>query len=95
MDKKLQNTIADSEIEYKEIPSVLSHVKWKVKGTNEEIIISTTRPELICTCGAVIYNPKDKKNKHLNHKVIDKLQDKADKAVRSLKNYMEWVLTQD
>jgi len=67
-DPKLQTTIADSEIEYKEIPSTFNHVKWKVKETGETIIISTTRPELICTCGMVIYNPTDKKNKKLKGK---------------------------
>src|SRR3989338_8263964 len=67
-DSKLQTTIADSEIEYKEIPSTFNHVKWKVKETGEEIIIATTRPELICTCGMVIYNPEDKRYQHLEGK---------------------------
>ncbi|RJQ21907.1 valine--tRNA ligase [Candidatus Woesearchaeota archaeon] len=64
-DPKLQTTIADSEIEYHEIPSTFNHVKWKVKETGEEIIIGTTRPELICTCAMVIYNPEDSRYKHL------------------------------
>lgn len=38
---------------------------------------------------------KFRKEVHLTQEVIDKLQKKADKAGRSLKNYMEWVLTQD
>jgi valyl-tRNA synthetase len=67
-DPKLRTTIADSEIEYKDIPSTFNDVKWKVKETGEEIIIATTRPELICTCGMVIYNPEDKRYKHLNGK---------------------------
>ncbi len=67
-DPKLQTTIADSEIEYKDIPSEFSNVVWKVKETGEEIIIGTTRPELICTCGMVIFNPGDKKYKKLDGK---------------------------
>jgi len=67
-DPKLRTTIADSEIEYKEIPSVFSYIKWKVKETKEEIIIATTRPELICTCGMVIFHPSDKRYKHLDGK---------------------------
>ncbi len=67
-DPKLQTTIADSEIDYKEIPSTFNQVKWKVKETGEEIIIATTRPELICTCGMVIFNPEDERYKHLNGK---------------------------
>lgn len=67
-DPKLRTTIADSEIEYKDIPSTFNDIKWKVKETGEEIIIATTRPELICTCGMVIYNPKDERYQHLQGK---------------------------
>ena len=67
-DPKLRTTIADSEIDYEEIPSTFNDIKWKVKETNEEIIIGTTRPELITTCAMVIYNPEDKKYKHLDGK---------------------------
>ena len=67
-DPKLRTTIADSEIEYKELHSVFSDIKWKVKETGEEIVIATTRPELIGTCSAVIYNPKDDRYKKLKGK---------------------------
>jgi valyl-tRNA synthetase len=63
-DPKLQTTLADSEIEYKEIPSTFNYVKWKVKEGGE-IIIATTRPELICTCGMVIFHPDDERYKKL------------------------------
>jgi len=64
-DTKLQTTIADSEIEYMNLPSVFYDVIFKVKETEEEIVIGTTRPELICACGAVIFNPEDVRYKHL------------------------------
>lgn len=67
-DPKLQTTIADSEIEYKDIPSTFNHIKFKVKETGEEIIIATTRPELIATCGMIIYNPNDKRYQNLDGK---------------------------
>lgn len=67
-DPKLQTTIADSEIEYQELPSSFNHVKWKVKETGEELIIATTRPELICTCARVIYHPDDARYQKLNGK---------------------------
>ncbi|MDP2947166.1 MAG: class I tRNA ligase family protein, partial [Nanoarchaeota archaeon] len=67
-DSKLRTTIADSEIEYKDLPSTFNYVKWKVKETDEEIIIGTTRPELICTCGMVVFNPEDERYKHLDGK---------------------------
>jgi valyl-tRNA synthetase len=69
-DPKLRTTIADSEIDYEEIESNFNEIKWKVKGTGEEIIIGTTRPELIATCGMVIFNPKDKRYEHLEGKTV-------------------------
>jgi len=68
-DTKFQTTIADSEIEYKDIDSSFNYIKWKVKGINEEIQIGTTRPELICTCAAVIFNPEDRRYQHLDGKI--------------------------
>ncbi|MFA5061437.1 MAG: valine--tRNA ligase [Candidatus Pacearchaeota archaeon] len=67
-DPKLQTTIADSEIEYKNIQSAFNDIRWKVKETGEEIVIGTTRPELICTCGMVIFNPEDERYSHLEGK---------------------------
>lgn len=69
-DPKLQTTIADSEIEYNEIPSTFNDIIWRIKETNKEVIISTTRPELICTCAMVIYHPSDKRYKNLEGKKI-------------------------
>ncbi len=63
-----QTTIADSEIEYENLPAKFNNVKFKIKETGEEIVIGTTRPELICTIGMVIFNPKDKRYSHLEGK---------------------------
>ncbi len=63
-----KTTIADSEIEYNEGTIKLNKLKFKVKETGEEIEIATTRPELLCACETVIYNPKDSRYKHLNGK---------------------------
>ena len=67
-DPKLRTTIADSEIDYKDIQSSFNDIKWKIKETGEEVVIGTTRPELIATCGMVIYNPEDERYKHLEGK---------------------------
>ncbi|MFH1521338.1 MAG: valine--tRNA ligase [archaeon] len=67
-DPKLRTTIADSEIDYEELQSTFNDIKWMVKETGEEIVIGTTRPELIATCGMVIYNPEDKRYQHLEGK---------------------------
>jgi len=61
-------TIADAEIDYAEVNSSWNEVKFRVKETNEAIIIGTTRPELIASDRAVIFNPEDKRYKHLSGK---------------------------
>ncbi len=67
-DPVLQTAIADSEIEYKDLPATFNDIVWRVKETGEKILIGTTRPELIGTCGMVIYNPADTRYNHLNEK---------------------------
>jgi valyl-tRNA synthetase len=63
-----KTTIADAEVEYENKPTVFNDVVFMVKETGEKIIIGTTRPELICTCGMVIFNPNDKRYRHLEGK---------------------------
>ena len=74
-DKKITNycpgcrtTIADSEIAYDERETTFNEIIFRVKETGEEIIIGTTRPELICSCGMVIFHPDDARYKHLDGK---------------------------
>jgi len=60
-----RTTLADAEVDYIDKPSNFNDVIFKVKETGEEITIGTTRPELIATCGAVIFNPEDDRYKKL------------------------------
>ncbi len=57
-------TIADAEVERLQRRTKLVDVKWLTED-GEELIISTTRPELICACGIVVVHPDDKRYKHL------------------------------
>ncbi|HLD38981.1 MAG TPA: valine--tRNA ligase, partial [archaeon] len=63
-----RTTIADAEIEYADLPATFNDIIFTVKETGEKIIIGTTRPELICTCGMVIFNPEDPRYKYLEGK---------------------------
>tara|TARA_Y100000590_G_scaffold61142_1_gene65281 strand:+ start:1999 stop:4320 length:2322 start_codon:yes stop_codon:yes gene_type:complete len=54
-------TIADAEIIYDEIPTKLVYMKFVLKETQKEIIIASTRPELLCACKTVIVNPDDQR----------------------------------
>ncbi len=59
-----QTAIAQVELTDKELTSTFNDVKFKLKNGGE-IIIATTRPELLPACVAIFIHPWDKKNKHL------------------------------
>ncbi len=63
-----RTTISDAEVEYEEEKVALNYIKFKVKETGEDIIIATTRPELLCTCRIVLFNPEDERYQHLRGK---------------------------
>ncbi len=52
-------TIADAEIAYQDLQTRLVHMKFQIKDTDRQIIIASTRPELLCACKAIIVNPQD------------------------------------
>ena len=57
-------TIADAEVERLPRRTKLVDVEWTCEdGT--AIVISTTRPELICACGVVVVHPDDERYAHL------------------------------
>lgn len=57
-------TIADAEVERISRNTKLVDVKWQT-DSGEELIISTTRPEMICACGVVVVHPDDERYQHL------------------------------
>jgi valyl-tRNA synthetase len=59
-----KTTIADAEVVYEELPTKLVYIKFKTTD-NEEFIVTTTRPELLCACQAILVNPEDSRYKHL------------------------------
>jgi valyl-tRNA synthetase len=61
-------SIADAEIDYTETETTLNYIKFKVEQTGETISIATTRPELLCTCAALFFNPEDSRYLHLKEK---------------------------
>ena len=56
-----KTSIAQAEIETKEIPTHFHTIKFEVEG--EELLIATTRPEFLGGCVAVMVNPSDKRYK--------------------------------
>jgi valyl-tRNA synthetase len=66
------STIADAEVAHEEIPSRLVHVKFGLKEKGSDLVIATTRPELLCSCQAVIVNPDDERYRDIHgmHAII-------------------------
>ena len=63
-------TIADAEITYEERKTNLVYMKFKLKNVNEDLIVATTRPELIFACQCVIVNPNDTRYQKLLDKAV-------------------------
>lgn len=82
----LQSAISDLEVEMEDVPAnakwsvpgydrkvdmgQLTHVAYKVVGSDEEIIIATTRPETILGDTAVAVHPEDPRYKALHGKKL-------------------------
>jgi valyl-tRNA synthetase len=67
--KTCGTTIADAEIEYIEKPAVLSFIRFSVaENPDYDLIIATTRPELLCACKAVLIHPEDERYQNIHNK---------------------------
>ena len=56
-----KTALSDAEVEYSEDASFFWHLKYPVKGSDESIIVATTRPETMLGDTAVAVNPNDKR----------------------------------
>ena len=63
-------TIADAELIYEERKTTLVYLKFRLKNENEDLIVATTRPELIFACQCVIVNPDDTRYQRLHNKEV-------------------------
>ncbi len=57
-------TISDAEIEYEERDTDLVYIRFGLAGGGE-VVVATTRPELLGACKAVIFNPADERYRGL------------------------------
>jgi valyl-tRNA synthetase len=63
-------TIADAEIIYEELHTKLVYMNFRVKNEAREIIVASTRPELLFACQAVIVNPNDERYRDIVGKKV-------------------------
>lgn len=59
----LNTVISDQEVIYKEEKGKLYHITYFVSGSDNEIVVATTRPETLLWDEAVAVHPKDKRYK--------------------------------
>ncbi|MDD3181628.1 MAG: valine--tRNA ligase [Alphaproteobacteria bacterium] len=69
-DPKMLTAISDLEVEAKEIKGNLWHFKYPIEGSDEFIIVATTRPETMLGDTAVAVHPENEKLKHLIGKMV-------------------------
>jgi len=62
---RCKTALSDEEAEHRDVDGMLYHIKYPVKGTEEYVVVATTRPETMLGDVAVCVNPKDKRYKHL------------------------------
>ena len=63
---KCQTAISQVELEDADISSSFNDIVFKAEG--EDLVIATTRPELLPACVAIFYHPDDKRYQHLKGK---------------------------
>ena len=64
-DPKMLTAISDLEVESKEVKGNLWHFKYPIDGSDEFIVVATTRPETMLGDTAVAVHPENEKLKHL------------------------------
>ncbi|HEU5462111.1 MAG TPA: valine--tRNA ligase, partial [Nitrososphaeraceae archaeon] len=64
-------TISDAEIIYDDLPTNLYYIYFSIaENTKKQLVVASTRPELLFACQAVIINPKDNRYSHLIGKEV-------------------------
>ena len=64
-DPSAQTALSDEEVIYKESNGKLYYLRYKIEGSEEYIVVATTRPETILGDSALCVNPNDEHYKHL------------------------------
>ncbi|MFT4060168.1 MAG: valine--tRNA ligase [Legionella sp.] len=69
-DPKLGTAISDLEVLSEEEDGFLWHIRYPVVGSNEYVVVATTRPETLLGDAAVAIHPEDERFKHLIGKQV-------------------------
>jgi valyl-tRNA synthetase len=67
---RCQTALSDLEVEHVETEGHLWHIVYPVNGSNEKLVVATTRPETMLGDTAVAINPKDPRAASLHGKTV-------------------------
>lgn len=67
---RCNTAISDLEIKYQDVQTNLWHLAYPVEGSDEKVIVATTRPETMLGDTAVAVNPQDPRYGHLVGKQV-------------------------
>lgn len=69
-DPQGKTALSDEEVIRREVNQKLYYVRYKIKDSDEYIVIATTRPETIMADTAICINPNDERYTHLKGKKV-------------------------
>ena len=67
-DPQAKTTLSDEEVIYEERQGLLYYIAYPVEGSDEKLVIATTRPETILGDTAICIHPEDERYTHLKGK---------------------------
>ena len=67
---RCNTAISDLEVKYQDVQTSLWHLAYPVEGSDEKVIVATTRPETMLGDTAVAVNPNDPRYGHLVGKEV-------------------------
>jgi len=69
-DPEAQTVLSNEEVLHSDEQSKLYHIKYKIEGTEEYLVVATKRPETIMGDSGLAVNPKDERYTHLKGKRV-------------------------
>ena len=67
---RCETALSDIETEYRELDGSFWHIRYRIAGTDEYIVVATTRPETMLGDTGVAVNPEDERYSHLVGKKV-------------------------
>ncbi|MBM4397009.1 MAG: valine--tRNA ligase, partial [Deltaproteobacteria bacterium] len=67
----IRTVLSDLEVEEREVKSHMWHIAYPVVGTDERLVVATTRPETLLGDSAVAIHPEDPRYAHLHGREVE------------------------